>query len=281
MKRSPTAAVTRRIAAVVGVALIAVVNLLPILWGAATSLKPEQEILSPQPKLWGFDPTLIHYETVLSGSFGTAFMTSIGYGAVTTILAVFLASFAAYALDRLQFRFRKVVFYVIVACVPLSIGAAILVVPTYIYFTALGLSNQWFTLPLVYLALNLPLAIWVMKGSLEAIPKELDQAGKMDGLSNMGILFRVILPLCRPGIFAAGMLVFIGAWSEFLAGTVLVQSAVLKPVQVAIYTYITSFGRSWGPLNAAAILAVVPILILLFVLGRQMVSGLMRGSVKG
>ncbi|MFT4028733.1 MAG: ABC transporter permease subunit [Protaetiibacter sp.] len=122
-------------------------------------------------------------------------------------------------------------FYIIVACVPLAIGAAILVVPSYMYFTALGLGNRWFTLPMIYLALDLPLATWVMKGAIEAVPKELDQAGKMDGLSNMGIPFRIILPLCRPGIFAAAML------------------------------------------------AVIP--ILLFVLGRHMVSGLMRGSVKG
>ena len=270
-----------RIAAAVAVALIAVVNLLPVLWGVATSFKPDQEILAPQPRLWGFDATTMHYYTVISGNFGQAFVTSLGYGVLSMALAVLLASVTAYALDRLRFRFRQVVFYVIVACVPLSIGAAILVVPTYIYFTALGLGNQWFTLPIVYLALNLPLATWVMKGAVEAVPTELDQAAKLDGLASLGILFRVILPLCRPGIFAAGMLVFVGAWSEFLAGTVLVQSASLRPVQVAIYTYITSFGRAWGPLTAAAILAVLPILVLLFILGRHMVSGLARGSVKG
>lgn len=281
MKRSLSNRLIGRIAAVVAVALIAIVNLLPVLWGLATSLKPQQEILAPQPKFWGFEPTSMHYDTVISGNFGTSFVTSIGYGTVSTVLAVFLASCTAYALDRLRFRFRQVVFYVVVACVPLSIGAAILVLPTYIYFAALGLNNQWFTLPMVYMALNLPLAIWVMKGAIEGVPTELDQAGKMDGLSNLGILFRLVLPLCRPGIFAAGMLVFIGAWSEFLFGTVLVQNASLKPVQVAVYTYITAFGRSWGPLTAAAILAVVPILVLLFILGRHMVSGLARGSVKG
>lgn len=268
------------IAIVVAVALIALVNLLPVLWGLATSFKPAQEILASVPKFWGFDATGENYSTVIFGSFGTAFVTSIGYGAIATSLAVVLASMTAYALDRLRFRFRQLVFYVIVACVPLSMGAAILVVPTYIYFTALGLSNHWYTLPVIYLALNLPLATWVMKGAIEGVPTELDQAGKLDGLTNMGILVRVIMPLCRPGIFAAGMLVFIGSWSEFLAGTVLVQSPTLRPVQVAIYSYITAFGRAWGPLTAAAVLAVVPILVLLFVLGRHLVSGLMSGSVK-
>lgn len=281
MNRQGQNAFAGRLAAMVGVAIIAVVNLLPVLWGMATSLKPVQEILSPQPKLWGFSATTQHYETVIFGSFGTAFMTSLGYGIAATCLAVILASMTAYALDRLRFRLRQLVFYVIVACVPLSMGAAILVVPTYIYFTALGVSNQWYTLPVIYLALNLPLATWVMKGAIEGVPTELDQAGKIDGLSNMGILVRVIIPLCRPGLFAAGMLVFIGAWSEFLAGSVLVQSPSLRPVQVAIYSYITAFGRAWGPLTAAAILAVVPILVLLFALGRHLVSGLMSGSVKG
>lgn len=270
-----------RILVVIAVALIAVVNLLPVVWGALTSVKTDQAILVSPPQFWGFPTTTASYVTVLTGSFSRGLVTSLIYASVTTALGIFIGSLTAFALDRLRFRGRSVVFYTIVACVPLSIGASILAVPNYMYFSALGMLDKWYTLPVIYLALNLPLATWVIKGSVEAVPKELDQSGKIDGLSNLGVLFRIVLPLCRPGMFAAGMLIFIGAWNEFIFGTVLVRSADLKPVQVAIYQYISSFGRSWGPLTAAAILAVVPILILLFILGRHLVAGLMRGSVKG
>lgn len=270
-----------RVALWVGVALIGFVNILPVLWGLLTSMKSPEGILVSPPQLWGFPVSTGNYLTVLTGTFPRAIVNSLLYATLTTAVGVLLGSFIAYAIDRLRFPGRSFVFYTIVGCVPLAIGASILVVPNYMYLSTLHMLDQWWTLPLIYLGLNLPLATWVMKSSIEAVPKTLDQAAKIDGLSDTGILFRIVLPLCRPGMFAAGMLIFIGTWSEFIFGTVLVKNATLKPVQVAVYQYISSFGREWGPLTAASVVAVVPILILLFVLGRHLVAGLMQGSVKG
>ncbi len=272
---------TSRVATWVAVTIIALVNLLPVIWGVLTSIKEQSAILVSPPQLWGFPMSGESYVTVLTGSFPRTLLASLGYSVVATAVGVFLGSLIAFALDRLRFPGRRLIFYTIVACVPLSIGASILVVPNYMYLSTLQMLNQWWTLPLIYLGLNLPLATWVIKSSIEAVPTSLDHAAKIDGLSNVGILFRIVLPLCRPGMFAAGMLIFIGSWSEFIFGSVLVQNQALKPVQVAVYQYISSFGREWGPLTAAATLAVVPILILLLVLGRHLVAGLMRGSVKG
>lgn len=270
-----------RITLWVAVALIGFVNILPVLWGVLTSLKSPEAILSSTPQLWGFTATADNYVQVFGGTFPRALLTTLLYAILTTAVGVFLGSLIAYAIDRLRFPGRSSVFYMIVACVPLAIGASILVVPNYMYLSTLQMLDQWWTLPLIYLGLNLPLATWVMKSSIEAVPKSLDQAAKIDGLSDSGILFRIVLPLCRPGMFAAGMLIFIGTWSEFIFGTVLVKNPEFKPVQVAVYQYISSFGREWGPLTAASTLAVVPILILLFILGRHLVAGLMNGSVKG
>lgn len=270
-----------RIALWVAVALIGFVNVLPVIWGILTSIKAPEAILSSDPQLWGFPVSMDSYATVLGGTFPRTVLTTTFYATLATAVGVLLGALIAFALDRLRFPGRSVVYYSIVACVPLSIGAAILVVPNYMYLSSLGMLNQWWTLPLIYLGLNLPLATWVMKSSIESVPKSLDEAAKIDGLSDAGILFRIVLPLCRPGMFAAGMLIFIGTWSEFMFGTVLVQDAGLKPVQVAVYQYISSFGREWGPLTASATLAVVPILILLFVFGRHLVAGLMKGAVKG
>lgn len=270
-----------RLATWTGIALLAAVNLLPVIWGVLTSIKEQSAILVSPPQLWGFPVSVESYATVLTGSFPRTLLASLGYSVVTTAVGVLLGSLIAFALDRLRFPGRRLIFYTIVACVPLSIGASILVVPNYMYLSTLQMLNQWWTLPLIYLGLNLPLATWVIKSSIEAVPTSLDQAAKIDGLSNIGILFRIVLPLCRPGMFAAGMLIFIGAWSEFIFGSVMVKDQSLKPVQVAVYQYISSFGREWGPLTAAATLAVIPILVLLLLLGRHLVAGLMRGSVKG
>lgn len=263
------------------VVLIGLVNVLPVLWGVLTSIKAPQAILSSEPQLWGFPTSIDSYVTVLSGGFSRSLLVTVFYALIATALGVLFGALIAYALDRAKFPGRSFVYYTIVACVPLSIGAAILVVPNYMYLSSLQMLNQWWTLPLIYLGLNLPLATWVMKSSIESVPKSLDEAAKIDGLSEAGILFRIVLPLCRPGMFAAGMLIFIGTWSEFMFGTVLVSDAALKPIQVAVYQYISSFGREWGPLTASATLAVVPILILLFVFGRHLVAGLMKGAVKG
>lgn len=273
--------VASRLATWIAVAIIAVINLLPVIWGVLTSIKEQPAILVSPPQLWGFPVSVDSYVTVLTGSFPRTLLASLLYSVAATAIGVFLGALIAFALDRLRFPGRRLIFYTIVACVPLSIGASILVVPNYMYLSTLQMLNQWWTLPLIYLGLNLPLATWVIKSSIEAVPTSLDQAAKIDGLSNTGILFRIVLPLCRPGMFAAGMLIFIGAWSEFIFGSVLVQNQALKPVQVAVYQYISSFGREWGPLTAASTLAVVPILILLVILGRHLVAGLMKGSVKG
>ncbi len=112
---------------------------------------------------------------------------------------------------------------------------------------------------------------------MESVPTELDAVAKIDGLSNLGVLFRVILPLCRAGLFAAGALTFIGSWNEFVAGSVFVDdSSLTAPVQVAVYQYISAFGRQRRPLTAPAALAVIPILVLVGFLGRHLVKGLIE-----
>jgi multiple sugar transport system permease protein len=265
----------------VGLFGLALVNLLPIAWGGLTSIKPANAVLGYPPIIVGFEPTWDSYRTALGGSAWPALKISLFYSVVVTVLGLVIAVLCAYALDRIEFRFRRVILFVIVACIPLSMGAATLLIPNYIYFSSLNLVNHWFTLPLIYLGLNLPLATWVMKGSMESVPRELDEAGRVDGASRMGVLFRVILPVCKPGLVAAGLFMFIGCWNEFVAGSVMVTDPGLRPIQVAIYQYISVLGRQWGPLTAAATLAVVPILVVVIALGRYLISGLTSGAVKG
>lgn len=266
---------------VAGFIVLALVNVLPLLWGVITSLKTPGDILTYPPKIVGFEVTLEHYERILQGDYVTALRNSALYAAASVIIGVVLACLAAFGFDRFEFRGKSVLFMFVVASIPLSIGAAALIVPNYIYFTFWGLTNKWYTLPIIYTAYNLPMAIWVLKGSMQAIPRELDEAAYIDGATPFILLTRIIFPLMKPALGAAAIFIFIGAWNEFVASSVLVTSPALRPVQVAIYQFIGFFGREWGPLTASATFAILPVIIVFAFLGRLFIAGLTQGSVKG
>jgi multiple sugar transport system permease protein len=261
--------------------VLVVVNLTPLIWGFLTSLKGEADLFRFPPTMFDFMPTLENYQRVVDSGFVQSMEVTIIYCAVTVFMVLLLAVPAAYAFDRFEFPGRKFLFLLIVASIPLSLGAAALLIPNYIYFMRLGLTNQFYTLPLIYTAYQLPMAIWIVKGTIEGIPKELDEAAIADGAGHFTVLRLVILPLCLPALGAAGVLTFVGTWNEFLASTVMVDNPALRPVQPAIYNFIGYFGREWGPLTASAIIGVLPIFIAFLLLGRLIISGLTKGSVKG
>ncbi|MEX2375093.1 MAG: carbohydrate ABC transporter permease [Dehalococcoidia bacterium] len=283
----PQAALRRPMPSVWGVAatllflLLAVMNIVPLLWGILTSLKSETDLFRFPPTLFDFQPTLANYQRVIDSGFLGNMQVTLFYSLGTVVGVLILALPAAYAFDRFEFPFRKTLLLLVVASIPLSLGAAALLIPNYIYFTRLGLTNQWYTLPLIYTAHQLPMAIWIVKGTIEGIPRELDEAAVADGASRFQVLWMIMLPLCRPALGAAGVLAFVGSWNEFVAGSVMVDNPALRPVQPAIYNFIGYFGREWGPLTASATMAIIPILIIFALLGRLIVSGLTKGSVKG
>lgn len=256
-------------------------NLLPLIWGVLTSFKTDSDLFRFPPTFLLSAPTWAHYERVIAGGFLGSLGISVLYSGVTVALTLAIALPTAYAFDRFQFPLRQQLFMMIIACIPLSLGAAALLIPNYVYFVRLGLTNTWFVLPLIYTAHQLPMAIWIVKGVVESIPRELDEATIIDGGTHIDVLRYVMLPLTRPALGAAGILAFVGSWNEFVAGSVMVDSPALKPVQPTIYSFIGFFGRDWGPLTASATLAILPVLVAFALLGRHIVSGLTKGSVKG
>lgn len=261
--------------------LLLVLNVLPLFWGVLTSFKDGSDILRYPPVILDFTPTLANYARVMHEGFGHNLLVSLADTMAALILTLLVAVPAAYAFDRARFRLRRTLYLLVIACIPLSIGASALIIPAYIWFIRLGLNDTPFVLPLIYAGYQLPMAIYVIKTAIEVIPAELDEAATIDGCGHFGILWRVILPLARPGIGAAAILAFVGAWNEFLAGSVMVDAASLKPVQPAIYAFVGFFGREWGPLTAAASLAILPIVLAFALFGRLIISGLTGGAVKG
>lgn len=260
--------------------MTAVLNLLPFVWGFITSFKSTPDINAYPPTFYGFSYSLVHYRTVLGSNFPTALINSIWYSAITIAICALCSVMFAYAFTRFRFKGKKLSFYLILFGIPLSMGSAALVVPNYLLFSSSGIINQWYTLPLVYVAYNLPMACWVMVGGLESVPIAIDEAAQIDGASRDYIIYNMIPRLCMPSIACSALLTFIGAWNEYVVSSVLVSSQALYPIQVSIYSYLGYFGREWGPLMAAALLAVVPIMIVFTFLGKLLISGLTAGAVK-
>lgn len=256
-------------------------SLIPIIWGVLTSFKSTREILMYPPKIFNFTPVLDNYMVIIEGGYLHNFMNSVFYSLSSIVVGLLLGMLAAYGLQRYNFTGKKILFYMVVAGIPLSIGSAALLIPNYLYMSFLGLTNKPFTLTILYAAYNLPMAIWIMKGGLESIPVQIDEAALIDGCSRPYIIFRLIPGLNRPAMASAALFIFLGAWNEFIVAAVMIDSAQLRPLQLTIYHYMGFFGLDWGLLTASAVLAVVPTLIVFTFLGRLLVSGLTQGSVKG
>jgi len=261
------------------VVAICVVALFPILWGLSTSLKPANAILEYPPQLIPAAPTLEHYRQLLTTGIHKYILNSGIVSIVTVFLCVLLAALAGYALARFSFRGKSLVLFVIVAV--MSIPLPSLMVPTFTFLALLGLNNTLTGLVLLYTAYQLPLAVWVLYGYFQTIPSEFENAAMIDGYSRLQALRRVVLPLSRPGLIAAGLFTLTFAWNDFVVAVVMNSSDDARTLPVAIYNYLGFFGREWGPLTAAAMVSIVPVIVVFVVFQKYFLSGMTGGGVKG
>lgn len=258
-----------------------ILNSVPILWGLSTSFKSTNEILAYPPKFLGFTFTLDHYAAVFRNGLTRGMLNSLLYSGGAIVFGVFFGLLAGYGFQRYRFPFKKLLFYIVVAGIPLSTGSSSMLIPTYLYMMKMGLTNKWYTLILIYTAYNLPMAVWILKGAIEAIPLEIEDAARIDGCSRAYIILRLVPRMCLPSLASAALFLFIGSWNEFITSAVMIDSAQLRPIQSVIYYFNGFFGTDWGALMAAAMVALLPIVIVFSLLGKLMVSGLTQGAVKG
>jgi N,N'-diacetylchitobiose transport system permease protein len=224
--------------------------------------------------------TLSHFERVLdAGGFAIFLRNSALVALGTVVVSALVALLAAVAVARFQFAFRKSVLIVIliVQMVPLEA----LVIPLFLQARTLQMLNSLIGLTIVYLAFSLPFAIWMLRGFVAAVPKEIEEAAYMDGAS-WGRMFRsVLFPLVAPGVVATSVFSFITAWNEFIFALTFLQDANKYTVAVGLQQFFGQNTADWGAVMAASTLITLPVLIFFVVVQRRLASGLTSGAVKG
>ena len=261
------------------VAVILFVVLFPLYWMLMTSLKTPKEIYRA-PSLWIDTVTLDNYRTLIyDKGFFQALRNSFVVALAVTLISIFISSFTAYAIVRYRYRFRGAIGKVILFAY--LTPTSLLFVPLSILMAQMDLANSLNGLVLVYLTFSLPLSTWLLQSYFRSVPRELEEQGLIDGLSRVGTLFRIVLPLSAPGIAAVSIFTFTNAWNELLLALVLISSEETRTAPLALNYLISSDVLPWGPLMAGAVLSSVPLMILYFIAQRFMVSGMAEGSVKG
>jgi multiple sugar transport system permease protein len=275
------------IASYVGMALIVLYCIIPFYWMIVSSLRQPTEGRSTE-----FIPSpasVQNYVAVFGpgNNFGRSLINSIIVSGVTTILTLLFGIVAAYALARLRFRGKGLVLWVIMAC---SMFPLVVLLPPLLKMFSSTAPFTWFpywintyqAVIIPGLSFGLPLAVWNLTAFFKQLPVELEQAAMVDGCTP-GVAFRkVILPLAAPGVFTTAIIVFIGAWNEFLLALTFLQDANMQTATVAIskFTGAVAFDTPYGTIMAAGVIVTVPLLIAVLIFQRRIVAGLTAGGVK-
>lgn len=251
----------------------------PFIWVVLISFRPDSEIFTRTFQLvTSF--TLDNYYALLEASpFPTYLRNSIFVCGVATVAATVIALVAAYGFSRNRhFRGRQVLL-ILVICTQLF-PFVILITPLYATFFRLGLINNHLSLVISYTATNLPFAIYMLLGYLDTIPRDLDEAARMDGANTLQIISTVILPVAWPGVVTVAVYAFVSAWDEFLFAMTLMTSDENKTVPVGLAGFFGEYTTQWNLVMAASVISTLPTLLLFMLVQRKLVSDLAAGAVK-
>jgi multiple sugar transport system permease protein len=275
-----SATLRQKVAWAIAILVVVLYALVPVAWIVSLSLKPTASIGDRKflPSSISFD----NYDTLFKTSdFNHALVNSLGIAAIATLIAVVLASMAAYALARLDFAGKALILSGSLAVAmfpPISIVGSL-----FNAWRNIGLFDTWLGLIIPYMTFTLPLAIYTLSAFFREIPWELEQAAQVDGATPFQAFTKVIAPLAAPGIFTTAILVFIFAWNDFLFANTLTStnSARTVPATLAFFTGGSQFQDPTGQISAAAVVVTVPIIIMVLIFQRRIVAGLTAGAVKG
>ncbi len=264
------------------VALIIVAFLAPFVWLIINSLKLDSDVRKRPPDLFPNPLTFSNYGDVFTGrSFGLNIWNSFVAASLTTIICMIIGTFAGYVLGRVQFPGRGTLLGLVLA-VSMFPGIAV-IGPLYLLFSNAKLINQLPSLLLPYVTFNLPLTVWLLAAFFRDLPQELEEAAEVDGAHPFGAFWRIMLPLSVPGIVTAGILIFINAWNDFLFARTFTNkdTTFTAPVAVSQFTGVTDTNEPWAQISAGAVILTIPLVVLVLIFQRRIISGLTSGAVKG
>jgi multiple sugar transport system permease protein len=254
--------------------------LFPVAWLVALSLKAGDDL--QRRRFLPTDWTLDHYRAVLrTPLFTRALVNSLGTSLLATAISIALATLAAYALARLEFRGKRVVLATALAVAMFPVVS--IVGPLFELWRAIGLYDTWAGLVIPYLSFTLPLSIWVLTAYFRQLPWELEEAAAMDGATRWQAFRRVVVPLAAPGVVTAAILTFLFAWNDFVFGISLTSTDRARnvPAALAFFTGASEYQHPAGAIAAAAVMVTVPVVALVLLFQRRIVAGLTAGAVKG
>jgi multiple sugar transport system permease protein len=256
------------------------VSVFPLLWVFKMSIVTKSELYASPPTFLPHNLSGAEWVQVLGdATFQKALINSSIIAGVTTVICLFFGSIAAYAISRLRFRFKSTVMTLILA---ISFFPAVAIIaPLFIQYTQLGVIDTYASVIITDTVFALPLTIWLLVAFFRELPVDLEDAARVDGATTIQAFRKVIVPLAAPGVFTTAILTFIYAWNEFLFANTFLFDETTQPVTVVIPNFATIYTVDYGAQAAASVIVTVPLVILVLIFQRRIVSGLTAGAVKG
>jgi N,N'-diacetylchitobiose transport system permease protein len=281
--RTSRSLVTQIVLSVIAI-VIFLAAVFPVYWMIQTSFQPTRDIIGSDVNFWPENFTLRNYQTVLFDTTRSEFLPALKNSVLVTVstvvVALVFAFLAALAVTRFRFTSRKA-FIITILIVQMIPGEA-MIVSIFRVLDSWQLLNTIIGLTIVYVATVLPFTIWTLRGFVNGIPIELEEAGMIDGLSRTGAFWKITFPLLAPGLVATGVFGFIQAWNEFLLALVVNSQPGMQTLPVWLRTFQIANGTTnWGGIMAGSTLMAIPVIIFFLIVQGRMTSGLVSGAVKG
>lgn len=262
-------------------ALMLGISMLPLIAMLGTSFRSQETLYSTRgifPDEWslGFYIKVLSDIRVLN-YFKNSFMAAAG----TALTSVAMAILGGYAMARFNSRVRGIKLFTTFILMVQMFPTLQMIIPLFLTFNGMGMTNKWYTLLLAYPAFTLPMSLMMMQSFIEGVPYEMEEAGRIDGCNRLQVLFRLVIPVAKPGIASAAILAFNNCWNEFLIALLLVKKDSHRTMPIGLHNYMQENNTDWGLIMAASVLMIIPVLLFLNVLQKHIVGGLTMGAVKG
>ncbi|MCC6315706.1 MAG: carbohydrate ABC transporter permease [Thermomicrobiales bacterium] len=252
----------------------------PIIWLFLTALKPSGQMFEGPLAILPHSITLDNFARIWNAvGFQTAFRNSLIVSTSSALIVTIVGLCAAYSLSRFRYRLRSLFAGGILAVQMLP--GIVIVVPLIVILRSVGLTDRLAGLIVVYLLIGLPIAVWMLKGYMDDIPAELDEAATIDGASSLQVLWQIVMPLMAPATVAVGAFAFLLAWGEYLFAVALITSTEMKTLPLALQAAFGQYSIDWGMLTAGGVIISLPPAVLFLFFQRYLVGGLTTGGVKG